>query len=224
MLRTSAELADRCGDERQEAWSLSVLARAHLLRDERVQGADALVRSIALCELQRWLAFLPWPVALRAELDLRSGSADVVTDAADRAWSLSCRLGDPCWEGMTARVHALACAQRGALGEASEWLNVGRQRCAAVTDMYQWVRLYVLDASIEVARLSGDIVHARQFTEMMASIAARCEMGEMIVRTHLHRWRLGERGALDAALLLSIDIDNPALHREIELARSGGTA
>jgi hypothetical protein len=40
-LEGSVELARGCGDQRQRAWSLSILARAHLLRDERSQAAAA---------------------------------------------------------------------------------------------------------------------------------------------------------------------------------------
>ena len=41
-LQGSVERARRAGDPRQQAWSLSVLARAHLLRDEHSQAAVAL--------------------------------------------------------------------------------------------------------------------------------------------------------------------------------------
>ena len=65
-LRESVERAERGGDARQQAWSLSLLARAHPLRDERSQAAFALGRSLELVQEQRWIAFLPWPQALEA--------------------------------------------------------------------------------------------------------------------------------------------------------------
>jgi len=151
LLRRSSELAARCGDARQEAWSLSILARAHLLRDERSQAADALGRSLELVGQQRWLAFLPWPQSLQAELDLRGGDCDGADELIGRAWTLSCQVGDPCWEGMAARVLGLLCAHRGDGVAATEWLDEAYRRCSAVSDRYQWVRAYVLDAAVTVA-------------------------------------------------------------------------
>ena len=45
----------------------------------------------------------------------------------------------------------------------------------------------------------------------LASLAARCDMRELVVRAQLHRGRLGDATALAAARLLAADIDNPAL-------------
>ena len=218
-LHESVELAERCGDARQQAWSLSILARAHLLREEHSQAADAVNRSLELAQEQRWLAFLPWPRALKAELDLRNGHEDTVAVDIEQAWALSCQLGDPCWEGMTARVLGLLSARRGDYPSATAWLEEAHRRCSAVTDRYQWVRAYVLDAMIEVAWSRHDHSHATELVDSLASVAARCEMREFVVRAHLHRWRLGDPGALAAGRLLATDVDNPALHRALDAPR-----
>lgn len=81
-LAESIERARRGGDERQQAWSLSILGRAHLLRGERNQARVAVAGSLELVRQQRWLAFLPWPQALRAELDLMDGDVDAAALAA----------------------------------------------------------------------------------------------------------------------------------------------
>jgi len=47
-LRESVELAARCGDRRQQAWSLSLVGRAHLLRSEHSQAAAALAETLDL--------------------------------------------------------------------------------------------------------------------------------------------------------------------------------
>jgi tetratricopeptide (TPR) repeat protein len=64
-LQGSVERAARGHEPRQRAWSLSILARAHLLRDERSQAAVALANSLELVQAERWMAFLPWPEALK---------------------------------------------------------------------------------------------------------------------------------------------------------------
>ncbi len=216
LLCESARLAERCGDARQQGWSLSILARAHLLRDEPAQALDALTRSLLLVEGQRWLAFLPWPRALKAELDLLAGLDDAVADDIEQAWALSCQLGDPCWEGMTARVLGLLAARRGDTAAAEHWLAEALRRCSAVTDTYLWVRAYVLDTTTQLAIDRGDRRAATRAVDELALLAARCDMREFVVRAHLHRARLGDTTALAAGRLLAAEVDNPALHRLID--------
>jgi hypothetical protein len=69
----------------------------------------------------------------------------------------------------------------------------------------------VLDTVISTALDSGDRDRARPLIATLASLAARCDMRELVVRTHLHRHQLGEATALASARLLGADIDNPAL-------------
>jgi len=214
-LEESIEAARRCADPRQQAWSLSILARAHLLRDERSQAAAALDSSLRLVHAERWMAFLPWPEALKGELDLRSGRIDAATEGLEHAWSLACQLGDPCWEGMAARGLGLLNATRGDRATATAWLTEAHQRCNLTTDRYQWVHAYVLDGMIATALDHDDRTGATRLVEALASLAARSDMRELVVRAHVHRSRLGDPTALASARLLASGIDNPALTRLI---------
>ncbi len=211
-LGSSIDLAGQAGDPRQKAWSLSILARAHLLRDERNQAERALGSCIDLVIEQRWLAFLPWPQALRAELHLRNGSVSSVGDELEAAWTLSCQLGDPCWQGMVARALGLLHAGQGDHGTARQWLDEAHRWTTSVNDRYQWVAAYVLDAKIALAH-DDPSDEADLMVRRLASLAARCGMTEFVVRAHLHRWRRGDQTALDAARFLAKDLDNPALHQ-----------
>jgi hypothetical protein len=168
-----------------------------------------------LIEEQRWLAFQPWPTALKAELDLLSGDHRTVADDLERSWALSCQLGDPCWEGMTARALGLMHLHRNELTTAGRWLDEALRRCSPPSDRYQWVRGYVLEAQVSLALLRGHRAEAVQLVDTLASLAARCELRELVVRAQLHRYRLGDDSALPAARLLARDIDNPALAREL---------
>jgi hypothetical protein len=210
-LRDSVEQARRGGDSRQQAWSLSILARAHLLRDERSQATVAIEESLELVRAERWMAFLPWPEALKAELDLRSGRVDLAADQFEHAWALARHLDDPCWEGMAARGLGLLNAARGDPAKATAWLSEARTRCNRTTDRYQWVSAHVLDTNITVALDHGDDAEATQLVDALASLAARADMRELVVRAHLHRTRLGDPSALATARLLAAGIDNPAL-------------
>jgi DNA-binding SARP family transcriptional activator len=218
-LRESVERAERAGDARQQAWSLSILARAHLLRDERSQAELALDRSLELVHQQRWMAFLPWPQALAGELELRAGRLDAASERFEHAYALACQLGDPCWEGMTARGLGLLEASAGDHAKATAWLEEAHLRCSRVSDRYQWVRGYVLDAMVATALDRHDHAQARRLVDGLAALAARGGMRELVVRAHLHRSRLGEPTAMASARLLAASIDNPALARLLD----GGT-
>ena len=205
----SIERAARCGDDRQQAWSLGVLARTHLLRGERSQAVAALGRCLDLVARQRWMAFLPWPQSLQAEVDLAAGDVDGAADRLEQAWTLACQLGDPCWEGMAGRGMGLLHAQRGEHDAAGRWLSEAATRCSRTSDRYHWVHGYVLDAAAGLALHRDDPDRARPLVDALAALAARGEMRELVVRAHLHRHRLGDRAALDTARLLGADIDNP---------------
>ncbi|GAA0982182.1 hypothetical protein GCM10009555_051660 [Acrocarpospora macrocephala] len=207
----SVERAARCADHRQEAWSLSILARAHLLREEKNEAAAALQRSLELIFQQRWMAFLPWPQTFRAQLDLDAGNLDAAGDTLEHAWELACQLGDPCWEGMAARGLGLLNASRADYATALKWQDEAAFRCIRVPDRYQWVHAYALDAAVTTALKHEDVARATPMLDTLATLAAHCDMREFVVRAHVHRWRLGDGAALGTARLLSASIDNPAL-------------
>jgi DNA-binding SARP family transcriptional activator len=220
-LEGSVERARRCDDRRQQAWSLSILARAHLLRDERSQAAAGLARSLELAHEQRWMAFLPWPQALKGQLDVRAGRLDLATDELEHAYALACQLGDPCWEGMAARGLGVLNATRGDQATATAWLAEAHARCTRVTDRYQWISAYILDAMTTTALDHHDRARAERLVDALAALAARGGMRELVVRAHLHRGRLGDPAALGSARLLAAGIDNPALTRLLDGSREG---
>lgn len=218
-LDESVERAGRCADHRQHAWSLSILARAHLLRGERSQASAALGRSLELVYQQRWMAFLPWPQTLNAELDLYAGDVDAAANGLEHAWELACQLDDPCWEGMAARGLGLLNADRGDHVGAKKWLAEAAYRSNRVSDRYQWVHAHVLDTIITDALEHDDRERAESLTATLAALAARCDMRELVVRAHLHRSRLGDQTGLVAAQMLGVNIDNPALAQLISASR-----
>jgi tetratricopeptide (TPR) repeat protein len=220
-LQDSVERAGRAANHRQQVWSLAFLGRAHRLRDERSQAAAALAASLELAREQRWMAFLPWPQALKGELELRAGHLDAAGDELERSWALACQLGDPCWEGMAARGLGLLHASRSDHATSTAWLAEADTRCNRVTDRYQWVSAYVLDAGAAAALDRHDQAAARRQVDALASLAARGGMRELVVRAHLHRSRLGDPAALASARLLAAGIDNPALAQLLDGARAG---
>src|SRR5262249_8317292 len=67
LLGQAAQRAEETGQLRARAYGLSMLGRISLLRGDLDGAASRLDASIALAERDHWLAFLPWPQALRGE-------------------------------------------------------------------------------------------------------------------------------------------------------------
>lgn len=211
LLEESIDRAENAGDDRQLAFSLAIAGRAHLLREERSQAARLLERSLELARSQRWLAFVSWPRSLRAELDLQAGELEKARKGFEEAWVLGCQVGDPCWEGMAARGLGMVSARHGDYAEAVKWLGEALVRNNRVTDRYQWIHAQVLDTLAGIALDHGDRERAGPLVATLAALAARCDLGELVVRAQLHRHRLGDDTALGAARLLGARIDNQAL-------------
>jgi DNA-binding SARP family transcriptional activator len=210
-LHGSVERAERCGDRRQTAFSLSLIARARLLRGEASEATGALDRALVLVEAERWLAFLPFPEALRGEVDLRHGDTARAAERFERAFALACELGDPCWEGLAARNLGLLHRVRGQLGSSRGWIDEARARCTRLPDRYVWMQGHVLDTAILLSLDASEQEGAQELIRALGALAARAEMHELVVRGLVHAARTGQAGALDSARMLADEIDNPAL-------------
>jgi tetratricopeptide (TPR) repeat protein len=210
LLNKSVARADRCGRRRQAAWSLSLIARVHLLRGDLALAMPALDESLALVAAERWSAFRPWPEALRGEVSLLKGDPSQATEDLDHAFRLACRLGDPCWEAMTCRLAGLLAAERSDLTAACERFADALVRVSRVSDTYTWVHAHILDGYAALA-VRTDAPDAAATVDRLAALAERCGLRELIVRAHLHRARLGDPRSAETARVLAAEIDNPAL-------------
>jgi tetratricopeptide (TPR) repeat protein len=193
------------------AWSSALLGRALLLRGDLGPASQALDRSLALVGQEGWVALLPLPEALRAEVALINGDLQRSDALLEHAFSLGCRLGDPCWEALAARGIGLVHQARGELTIALDRLRDAAQRAARVSDPYLWVHAYSLDALATVAIAAG-ADDAAEVVDELERIAARSDMRELIVRAALHQANLGNRAGIEAARPLADTIDSPALH------------
>jgi tetratricopeptide (TPR) repeat protein len=217
LLSESVDTARRCGDLRQAAWSLAILGRARLLRGELRDAVELLDESLGLVEREAWVAFQPFPEALRAEAALGQDDPERALALLEHAFSLGCRLGDPCWEAMAARAKGLVHEAAGERVLALASLREAAERAVRVADPYVWVHAYCLDAlaGVEIAAASRE---APERVAQLDRLAARSDMRELVVRAALHRARLGDPGGVPAARLLGEAIDNPTLHAEFATA------
>ena len=136
-----------------------------------------------IAQAERWTAFRPWAEAWVAHADLALGRdpAQVRRDL-EGTYAMSCQLGDACWEGLSAKVMALAFHMQGAHGEAIDWLRTARASCRRVTDFYSWVQIDVALTEAEFARDRGEATLARDLAEHVVNDAARYGMDGMLER------------------------------------------
>jgi tetratricopeptide (TPR) repeat protein len=205
-VRLSAE----AGDGTQMAFTLAMLGRAHLLRDELEPAGAAFDESLARARSDNWTAFTPWPEALRGDVDLAIGDADAAVERYEHAFALACQLGDPCWEGIAARGIGRAAAARDEIDTALEWLMEARTRCVRLPDAWLWIEAYTLDALCSLA-VEHRLPAAPTWIEALAALAARTGMRQFAATANIYRGRLGDDAALTASRLLAAEIENPAL-------------
>lgn len=208
-LERSVDHAERCGERRRIAYASALLGRAHVLRGEHDAAALVLDRALELVEAERWLAFRPFPEALRAEVDLARGDLDRAGERLEHAFAVACDLQDPCWEGLAARNLGLLHRAGGRDGSVRGWMDEARTRCGRLPDRYVWMQGHVLDAAIGAELDAGG--DGRALIRALEALAARTGMRELSVRGLAHAARAGDDGALASARLLAAEIDNPAL-------------
>lgn len=204
------EAVDLTDDEPQQSYAWSMVGRVHLLRADLELAAEALDRSMELARRRSWTAFLPWPESLRAEVDIAAGDLSQARARLDHAFAMSCQLGDPCWEGVSARGLGLLRAIDGDVAGALEIFRDARARSTRMPDAYVWVDAYTLEAMADLATRHR-LPEAHAWVVELGDLAARTGMRELTVRSLVHRAALGDEASLSVAASLAQGIDNPAL-------------
>jgi DNA-binding SARP family transcriptional activator len=212
LLEQGIALSRTADDPRNGAYALSMLGRLHLLRGELDAAAPLLSDAIELAERDHWLSFLPWPQAWQGEVQLARADPGSAAGTLTQAFARSCQLGDPCWEGISARGLALAAEANGQTERAFDLLADAGTRCNRLADSYAWLDIYILDAQCTLGRRHSH-PDTNQWIYTMGERASRTGMRELIVRAMLHGAALGEIGESVTATILAAEIDNPQLHR-----------
>jgi len=211
LLERAVLVAREADDPRRAAYALSMHGRVDLLCGRLDDAAVRLAESVALAERAHWLSFLPWPEALQGELHLARREPEPAAKVLDRAFARACQLGDPCWEGMSARGLALVAESDGHTELAFDTLLDARARSNRVTDPYVWLDAHILDALCTLGRRHSHPQTAH-WVVAMRELATRTGMRELTVRALLHSAALGDAGDAAAAALLAADVDNEVLH------------
>jgi DNA-binding SARP family transcriptional activator len=209
-LREALRLAGEADAGPVEAWALTFIGRSHLLCRDLVAAREALERALAVARRLRWTAFIPLPESLLADVDLGEGHVDAAAAAYEHAYALSIQLGDPCWEGLALRGIGLVADQRADAEAAVRWVAEARTRCVRLPDAWLWVEGYCLDALCVLA-IEHRRPEAARWVADLEALTTRTGMRELVARAYLHRGRLGDRPAAEAARVLAAEVDNPAV-------------
>jgi DNA-binding SARP family transcriptional activator len=213
-LTESMEYAGSAGDRRQTAFSGAMLARAHLLRGELGEAEELADAAIEDSQAERWLAFIPFPETVRAEVDRLRGRGGDAEERFRHAFTLACEIEDPCWEAFAARGIGLLAAGQGDAEAGGRWLEEAQTRCTRWPDRYEWAHAWVLDAAAGLA-IARQEVRGRDLVGRLEESASRAALRELVVRALLHRAHLGDQDAVQTARLVSREIENPALQVEL---------
>jgi DNA-binding SARP family transcriptional activator len=212
LLQEAVLLSRAAADPRREAFALSMLGRLSLILDETDAAADYCDASILLAERDRWLAFLPWPQALRGEVQLARHDADGAAEILEQAFARACRIGDPCWEGMSARGLALVAEAQGDTELAFAKLLDARTRSRRLADPYVWLDAHILDALCELGRRHRHPETA-VWIEAMQDLTSRTGMRELSARALHHGAEAGRPSEALAARALAAGIESEPLRR-----------
>ncbi|MET0429024.1 MAG: bacterial transcriptional activator domain-containing protein, partial [Microvirga sp.] len=170
----SLDLARRAGNRRREIWSLGLGGWGQLRAERSAVAVTWLERCLENCQDTRWISFRPWPVAVLAEARLKQGAdPGSLSERLEEAFALSCQLGDPCWEGATARGLALAHEGDGDVEAARHWLVTARKHCTRVSDQYKGLLVCILADQVRLAERAEDPEGARTFARELLSLASR---------------------------------------------------
>jgi len=205
LLEQAVTLSRAAGEPRRQAYALSMLGRISLFRGALDTAAAQLDASIKLAEHDHWLAFLPWPQALRGEVQLARADPAGAGELLQHAFARACQLGDPCWEGMAARGLALVAEAAGDTERAFALLADARARSGRLADPYLWLDGYILDAQCELGRRHGH-PDTGVWIETLRNLAGRSGMQEFTLSSLQHGAALGRAGDDAAAAALADEL------------------
>ena len=205
LLEQAVTLSQATGEPRRQAYALSMLGRISLFRGALDTAAGQLDASIKLAEQDHWLAFLPWPQALRGEVQLARDDPAGAAELLQHAFARACQLGDPCWEGMAARGLALVAEATGDTERAFALLADARARAGRLAEPYLWLDGYILDAQCELGR-RHDHPDTGAWVETLRNLACRSGMRELTLRSLQHGAALGRAGDDAAAAVLADEL------------------
>lgn len=210
LLTAAVGYSRAAGDRRQQAYASSMLGRIELLVGDLDSATRVLNTSIELGESEGWLAFLPWPQSLIGEVQLERGDHHSASQILKQAFARACQIGDPCWEGMSARGLALLAEAKGDSKQAFAVLEDAADRCNRLADTYIWAEASILETQSSLG-LSHGHENTPDWISRLYDLVTRTGMRELQVKAMIYSTKIGNTEEHNAALSLAEDIGNPKL-------------
>jgi DNA-binding SARP family transcriptional activator len=207
----SVDQARRAGKPRQAAWSLSMAARTHLLRDNIATALDYVEESIDIAQSERWAALLPWPQSQRGEILRRQGHVQEALVQLEGAYALAQEVGDLCWASVASRSLAAVANDRRDPEAANAWT----ERSLEHSLPYVWVLVHALEGKCNVTRSVNEEA-SRSTAHQLVACAGENGLREYSARGALRLADLGDEAAGQAAQAFSRSIENTTLQRAVD--------
>jgi DNA-binding SARP family transcriptional activator len=207
-LRDALDLAGE--DAQLRSWVLGELGTYHAIRGEQGEAISALTVSLELARQISWTAFVPYPEALLAILELQRGEISTARERLEHAFALGCQLRDCCWEGVSGAGLASLAEAEGDLDGARERFEDAVRRSVREPDAWLWGYAFALDLSCAFGLRHG-LERTRAWVSDLEALASRTMMREFLARAYLYRSALGDADALEAARMVAAEVDNPML-------------
>lgn len=186
------ELSRKAGNRRREAWVLGCGGRVKWYLGDVGTAEKWLVGSLDGANEERWTSFKPWPAAWLGLLRLAIGDDPAtVRHDLEEIFSLSCQIGDPCWEGLSAEAIAVTFQHQGDHPRAIEWLDTARQHCDRQSDVNVWVSTDIHLTLGETAFAAGDVELASSLADEVVTRSSRWHMDGLLDRAQDLRSSLG---------------------------------
>jgi DNA-binding SARP family transcriptional activator len=183
-------LAERVGEPRKAALSLTNLARAQLAAGDPAAARIAVDRARTLVTEQRWTAFLPFVQAVSAELDMAEGRLAAAGEQLACAWTAAVQLADPCWLAITGRGLGLLAARQGDITAAMQWLDSAYHWTGpGLPQVCRWIDAATIDTICEVAT-AHRLPRAGAGVAELAALADRARMPRYAERARAYQARL----------------------------------
>ena len=144
-------------------------------------------------ERDHWLSFLPWPQAFLGQVRLDQGDVAGAATTLEQSFARACQIGDPCWEGISARGLALVAEAAGEIDRAFTALLDARARTHSAGRLLRVARRPHPRRAVRVGstpRAPG----TPGWVAEMRDRASRTGMRELTVRALLHGAALGDAG------------------------------
>lgn len=217
-LKAAAGSSEQSEDRARRIFCLSSLGRTQMLMGAREEAAASLTAALRIGEDEGFTWSTSLPGAFLAEVYIFWNMHDDAERLLDSSLAVAREVGDPSFETFACRGWGVLAASKKDLNGSLAWLKRGYSRWTSEPDC-EWALAFTLDALADVTSDWGLPEADRWITEL-ESLASSTGMRELVSHCYLYRHRCGDSMALEKARALAQSIDNPELHRLLDLADS----